>query len=268
MPEQVETTTESKVDVQKKRDAAQQHFKALKKTANLQRTSTMEIGWIARGMKAGGEFEILGMEEVQVMDAVGMERSTWFRAIQIAEGFKNLKKSEYLKLYSGKAYVGLKLPESDRYKPHWLARMCDPKLSTEEFEEIVAKKIEAGEVKQDATSVEDRDWFKVRLYKKDLEQCQQVLEDFCKEHDLGDNYGQALVVILTDKAQSRLSAPEIKMLFALKDAFKENMPTLIATIKLLGNAKRPAEERCTAFEKAGLEFVQKLSEAAGVKVKH
>ena len=138
----------------------------------------MEIGWIARGMKSAGEFEILGMEEVQVMDAVGMERSTWFRAIQIAEGFKNLKKSEYLKLYSGKAYVGLKLPESDRYKPHWLARMCDPKLSTEEFEEIVAKKIEAGEVKQDATSVEDRDWFKVRLYKKDLEQCRASVGRF------------------------------------------------------------------------------------------
>lgn len=133
MPEQVETTTESKVDVQKKRDAAQQHFKALKKTANLQRTSTMEIGWIARGMKAGGEFEILGMEETQVYESVGLARSTWFRSIQIAEGFKMLKKSEYLKLISDKAYIGLKLPESDRIKQHWLDKMCDPKISTDDF---------------------------------------------------------------------------------------------------------------------------------------
>ena len=56
------------------------------------------------------------------------------------------------------------------------------------------------------------------------------------------------------------------MLFALKDAFKENMPELIATIKL--SATRNGRQR-TLHElsrMAGLEFVENLVGAAGVKV--
>lgn len=252
----------------KARKIAEQHLSSLKKTAILQRTSTMEIGWQARIMKEGSEFSILGMEENDCREQVGIERSTWFRSIQIAEGFKKLKKHEFLKMQSGKAFQLLRLSENDRYKDAWYKRACDPKITEAALTEMIDAKLETGELKADATSVEERVWLKIRLYKASFESVMEKLKVFCHNNGLADDYGEALTQIMSDKADEKLGTAEIGMLRAIRTAMQEKMPELKATVELLKDAKRPAEDRCTAFEKAATSFITELAKAAQFKSKN
>ena len=142
MPEQTETVVESKGDIAEKARRRTTALQSTEENRNLQRTSTMEIGWIARGMKVGrrvrdprhGRNSSIGVGRAGSLDVVPLDPD--------CRGLQELKKSEYLKLIADKAYIGLKLPESDRIKQHWLGKMCDPKISTDDFENIVTKKIE------------------------------------------------------------------------------------------------------------------------------
>ena len=262
-----EVKSPSKAEAAKAKEHANRNLSGLKKIAHLQRTSTMEIGWIAREMKEKSEFAVLGMEENECRETIGIERATWFRSIQIAEGLKNVGKKRFLTLFAGKAYQLLRLSEKDRYKDVWLDRAADPKLTEAALTEMIDHKLEVGELKADATSVEERGWFKIRMYKKDLDMVNEKLTDFCKEHGLGDDYGQALVVLVTDNVDEKMPATEIAMLREVKKALQNRMPELKATVELLKDAKRPAEDRCATFEKTALVFINDLAKAAMLNTK-
>src|SRR5208283_4080178 len=118
------------------------------------------------------------------------------------------------------------------------------------------KVLESGEVKQDATVAEDRVWFKVRMYATQLEVVKQMLDEFCKLHSLGDDYGRALELILVEKGQNMESVVSV---------IQNRLPELKATVELLKDANRPAEDRCAAFEKAATSFITELAGAAGLK---
>jgi hypothetical protein len=272
MPETVtEEKAPSKEAVAKAKQRATEHLAGLKKVAHLQRTSAMEIGLRAFEMKENSEFAVLGMEEDECRELVGMERSNWYRLIQIRSGLKNLPKKRFLSLYSGKAYQICRLSEKDRYRDVWLDRAADPKLTEAALTEMIDAKLETGELKTDATSVEERVWLKIRMYKKAFDMVKQKLDAFCHEHGLGDDYGEALSIIVTDKGDDALKNAvtdiELEMLRKVRAALQEKMPELKATVELLKDAHRPAEDRCKAFEKAATGFITELAKAAGLKSK-
>ena len=265
-----EVNLPSKSDVAKeeaKLKRAKERKAGLIKVVTMQRTSTMEIGWRGREMKQDNDFARLGVEENEFREQVGIERATWFRAIQIAEGLKNLSKKRFLTLFAGKAYQLLRLSEKDRYKDAWLDRAADPKLTEAVLTEMIDSKLDSGEVKADATSVEERGWLKIRMYKAALEVVKQKLENFCKEHGLGDDYGEALSVIMSDEADDKLTAPEIEMLRKVRTELQVRMPELKMTVELLKDAKRPHCECCKTFATSATGFIEGLAKAAVLKGK-
>lgn len=260
-----DVSTSSREVARKLRETAIQNMKRMEQLSSLERTSSMEIGWIAFRMKESNQFEMLKLSEEEARQKVRMERSNWYRLIRIASGLRKLKKGDFLKLYAGKANLLLQLPEDERYKPLWLKRAEDPDLSEAELESMIASVVESGEVKQDATVVEEREWLKIRMYKSALDAVMQKLTEFCKKHALGDDFGRAIELIVADKSEDVMTSDEIEMLRRVRAALQDKMPELRVTVELLKDSSRPADERCSAFERAANTFLTALSEAAVMK---
>jgi len=248
--------SKTRVEATKLKQQAKTHFAAMLQLAKAARLSTMEIGWLGHRMKEAQEFAVLGMEEGDVRAKLQLERSTWYRALQTAAGLVKLPKKEYLQLYSGKAYLLVtRLSEAERYKPQWLKRAADPELSESALEEMIDAAEASGDVKSDATVAEPRSWLKIRMYDSAKEVVMEKLDEFCKKHGLGDDYGRALELILVE--QSDRGGSILKVI-------QDRLPNLKGAITLVKDADETCV-RCVAIKKAAEPFVLELAKAAGVK---
>lgn len=247
----------SKEEAKKLKDEATAIFKRLLLVGKLERTSTMEIGWEARKLKEKKLFHVLGFEtEDACREKLGVQRATWYRSIQIATGFQKLTKKVFLTMFSGKAWQLLDLPEDERIKPYWIKRASDPQLDEATLVAEIAMKLEKGEIKKDATSKENRGWLKIRMYLLDIEMVEGTLDEFCRKHELGDDRGEALKLMLADSTDSGAGALKV---------IKQRLPELKATVELLKDASRPAEQRCDAYEKSFSTFITELGKAVAKK---
>lgn len=225
----------------------------VREIGGLMRVSTMEVGWYARIMKEKNLFAVLGYSEDAYREEIGIPESTWYRQIQIAQGFKRLDKARYMQMTSSKAYMLLDLPETERIKDYWVDRAANPHISRSDLAAEIQTKLCAGTIRKDVTSREEREWLRIRMYAEAKHRVEEILENFCRDQGLGDDRGRALELLVVDADQ--LGAAVVKVV-------STRLPELKATVELLKNASRPAEERCSAFERVASEFIVELGKAS------
>jgi hypothetical protein len=216
------------------------------------RTSNMAIGWYARLMRENNVWPLLGFDsEREYLEDRDIPVSSWYFNVQLAEGYKRLDRDTYMSLRPSKAYAMLDLPEAERVKPGWLALAADPDVTVKE----VVGRIElhfATNGAHDVTCRQERGTFRCRMDLDAKELVEEVLKQFCAQHGLGDNLGRALELLIVDA--NWFGAAVMKVI-------RDRLDELKATVELLKNADRPAEERCAVYEKQMRRFIVELGKA-------
>jgi len=252
------TMTAEKVQVteaEAQRRRAKELDRELCKLGKMLRTSAMQIGWVARELREKRLFVVLGYpSEDAYREHIGVARSSWYRGMQVAEGFKRLEKSVFLTMGYEKAYSSLDLPEQERIQPHWVKRAADPNVSDADLVVEIQALLQTGEVKTDATVREERAWLRIRMYAAAKERVEELLDDFCHEHGLGEDRGQALELMLADASPAGA---------AMLKVISDRVPEMRAAVELLKNTTRPVAERYVGLERFVSRFIVDLAAASG-----
>jgi len=148
------------------------------------------------------------------------------------------------------------LPEQERIQPRWIKRAADPNVSDTDLIVEIQTLLATGEVRKDATSKEERAWLRIRMYAAAKERVEEMLDDFCHEHGLGEDRGQALELLLADADASLSSGAAVMKMIA------DRMPEMRTAVGILKDTATPIAERYAGLERFVSRFIVDLARAS------
>ena len=191
------STDEAKAQAEEMKASAVAHFEAIKGAAVPYAVSSLTIGWHGHKIKSKNLLGILGFEsEDQIYKAAGIEKSTWYSVVRLAEKFDGLSLEQFISMKLTNAKLLADLPEPKRMSREWV-RLAGS-MKTEKFAIKVDQELD-GKARESDTKE------KGVVLKIDMPLSRKtVVEEGLKEYGekIGvapDDPGKALEVLVAEK---------------------------------------------------------------------